>query len=274
MQSFLSLLMLSTGLTLSLRDILESFKKPLPVLFNFFVCFIAIPCVALGLSVLFSLQGKVRAGLLLLAIVSGGQASNLCTHIAGGDTALSVTMTTSTTLSASFMLPVLSSFFLGTVVSVNRLQMALTTAQVTLLPIAVGVLANQLFPRQMASVRPLLPVIGILAVLVLVLGPVAQTSSVFAQAWSTLLLPVLLLHILGGVIGFIGPSTVNAGWKMSITTAFETSFKSPVLSYLLAKRLFPPGVELASAVSVVLLLPVASLFAVVLKEINQRRSKA
>lgn len=273
MQTMLSLLMLSTGLTLSPPELIKSFRKPLPVLFVFIVCYVVMPVIALVLSHVFCLEPNIRAGLLLLSMISGGQASNLCTHIAGGDTALSVTMTTSTTLAASILLPILSSVLLGTVVSVDRIQLALTTARVTLLPIVLGAAVNQLFPKSISFIHPLLPVMGITAVIFLVLGPVAQSAGVFAASWNVLLVPVFLLHVLGGIVGFFGPVLMKSGRKVAITTAFETAFKSPVLSFVLAKRLFPPGVELASAISIVILAPVAASFAIVLKQTNLMKAK-
>lgn len=272
-QAMLASLMLSTGLTLSPADIIRPLRRPKPVLFSFFACYVVLPALALLLSRVFALDATTRAGLLLLSMISGGQASNLCTQIAGGDTALSVTMTAVTTLAATVMLPLLSSALLGTVVSVDRFQLASTTARVTFLPIAAGVAANHFFPTTLKKLKPVLPVLGIVSVVVLVLGPVAQSAPVFAASWSTLLVPVFLLHVLGGVVGYAGPAATGGGWKMAVTTAFESAFKSPVLSFVLAKKFFPPGVELASAISIVILAPIASIFAIALRQINLSRSR-
>jgi BASS family bile acid:Na+ symporter len=42
-------------------------------------------------------DGPTRVGLILLGCVSGSQASNICALIAGGDVALSIVLTLSTT---------------------------------------------------------------------------------------------------------------------------------------------------------------------------------
>lgn len=264
-QNALSLLMLSTGLTLTPRDLLSAFRKPLPIMFAFTACYIFMPLLAIGLSAIFKLDSTLRAGLLLLSIISGGQASNLCTHIAGGDTALSVTMTTATTLSAPAVLPLLSSILLGAVVPVDQRALALSTARITLLPIAIGASLNRLLPGPVRKLQPILPLIGIVAVILCVLGPVAQSTTAFMSSWKSLLLPVLLLHVFGGVIGCSVPLIARAGSSVAITTAFETAFKSPALSFVLAKRYFPSGVDAASTISIVILAPVAALFAVLIR---------
>ena len=54
--------------------------------------------------------------MVLVGSINGGQASNLCTYIAKGNVALSVIMTTATTISAIFMTPLLCKWLLGTFV--------------------------------------------------------------------------------------------------------------------------------------------------------------
>ena len=67
----------------------------------------------------------------LVGSINGGQASNLCTYIAKGDVALSVLMTTVTTIGAIFMTPLLCKFLLGAVVPVDAVGVAISTIQVS-----------------------------------------------------------------------------------------------------------------------------------------------
>ena len=62
------------------------------------------------------------------------QASNLCTYIAKGNVALSVLMTTATTIGAIFMTPLLCKLLLGAVVPVDAKGIAKSTIQVQLPP--------------------------------------------------------------------------------------------------------------------------------------------
>lgn len=253
------------GLTLRPSDLLTAVRRPVPLLFNFMACYILMPALAVLLTQIFALSGTARAGIILLSIVSGGQASNLCTHIAGGDVALSVTLTTATTLAAAAVLPALSNMLLGTTVAVDGLALAVSTARVTLAPVFIGATLGRLAPKWVSRIQHLLPALGVLAVVVLVLGPVAQCASGFNAAWRSLFLPVMLLHVVGGVVGFLLGWGMRCGWRTAVTVAFETGFKSPALSYVLATKCFPDGVQLASAVSIVALAPVAALCAVIVR---------
>ena len=71
------------------------------------------------------------------------QASNLCTYIAKGDVALSVLMTTVTTIAGIFMTPLLCKLVLGAVVPVDAVGIAVSCMQVVLAPIIVGMAANK-----------------------------------------------------------------------------------------------------------------------------------
>merc|ERR1719296_541196 len=89
---------------------------------------------------------------------NGGQASNLCTYIARGNVALSVLMTTATTVGAILMTPFLCKTILGTVVPVDAVGIAKSTIQVVLAPIAIGMTANKFFPKFVKAILPFAPV--------------------------------------------------------------------------------------------------------------------
>merc|ERR1719235_5072 len=108
----LALLMLSTGITTTVDDFARVFSRPGPVGVGFLLCYGLMPLLALGLAKGFGLNAAMTAGLVLMGSINGGQASNLCTYIAGGDVALSIIMTTSTTIGVLFMTPLLCSFLL------------------------------------------------------------------------------------------------------------------------------------------------------------------
>lgn len=93
----LALLMLSSGLQLTPRDLTLALRSPRALLLNAACCFAVAPACALGLGWLLGAEAELRDGLVLLGCVSGGQASNLFASLAGGDLALSVVLTVSPT---------------------------------------------------------------------------------------------------------------------------------------------------------------------------------
>ena len=105
--ALLAALMLSMGITLTVDDFKRVLEKPAIMFFGFLGCYGMMPALALFLSRIFGLNPGLTAGMVLVGSINGGQASNLCTYIAKGDVALSVLMTTVTTIGAIFMTPLL-----------------------------------------------------------------------------------------------------------------------------------------------------------------------
>jgi len=258
----LGILMLSMGITLTLDDFKRVLEKPGVMVVGFVGCYLMMPALALGLARALGLSPALTAGMVLVGSINGGQASNLCTYIARGDVALSVMMTTVTTLGAIVMTPLISQLLLGTLVPVDAVGVALSTIQVVLLPIIAGMLFNSKFPKAVKKIEPFSPVVGVLSTCILVGSAVAQCSAPILAAGGALQFVCALLHILGGGISYFGlkkfyPETTCR------TVAIETSMKSSAFGFLLAKLHFAEFlVRVPAAVSVVWMALVGSSLAV------------
>ena len=181
----LAALMLSMGITLQPSDFAKVASRPNAVLMQFSLCYAMMPVLAFGLGKAFGLDSAILAGMVLVGSINGGQASNLCTYIAKGNVALSVLMTTATTLGAIFMTPFLCKSLLGAVVPVDASGIAVSTIQVVLAPIAVGMSLNKFAPKFVEKILPFAPVVGVVSTCLLVASAVAQVADpILAAGWS------------------------------------------------------------------------------------------
>jgi len=248
----LSVLMLSMGITLSPRDFKRIMKRPGIVILQFCSCYFLVPLLAYVLGRLFKLPSDILAGLVLVGSVNGGQASNLCTYIAKGNVALSVIMTTATTLGAIVMTPLLSKFVLGTVVQVDALGIAWSTIQVVLVPIALGMALNRYFKSFVDIILPISPVIGVAATCLVVGSAVAQCNTLILSAGISLQIPIFLLHLIGGICGYVLPYILGYNEVVCRTVAIETAMKSSAFGFVLACLHFAAyRVRVPCAISVV-----------------------
>ncbi|GKY96862.1 hypothetical protein MPSEU_000645300 [Mayamaea pseudoterrestris] len=260
----LAALMLSMGITLTPKDFSDVVATPKPTIMQFLLCYGMMPGLALGLGKAFGLNKALIAGMVLVGSINGGQASNLCTYIAKGNVALSVLMTTATTVGAIFMTPLLCKLLLGAVVPVDAAGIAKSTIQVVLVPILAGMTANKFFPKLVKKILPFAPVVGVVSTCLLVASAVAQVADPILKAGLSLQMPVLLLHLVGGLVGYFLPRVTGFDETTSRTMAIETSMKSSAFAFLLAKLHFGEYlVRIPSAVSVVWMALVGSLLAVV-----------
>merc|ERR1719238_2263258 len=261
----LGLLMLSMGITLTVDDFKRVLQRPAIMVLGFAACYVLMPALALGLSNLIGLPAALTAGMVLVGSINGGQASNLCTYIARGDVALSVLMTTCTTIGAIFMTPLICKLLLGAIVPVD---VAISTVQVVLVPIVVGMLANAKFPKTVKKIEPFSPVVGVLSTCVLVGSAVAQCAEPIKAAGLSLQLTAALLHILGGVVAYFGCKPLGYDEQTCRTFAIETSMKSSAFGFLLAKLHFSQFlVRVPAAVSVVWMALTGSILAVIFRAI-------
>jgi len=248
----LATLMLSMGITLTPEDFLEVASKPASVIMQFSLCYIMMPLLALGLGRAFNLPPSLLAGMVLIGSINGGQASNLCTYIAKGNVALSVLMTTATTVGAIVMTPLLCKGLLGTVVPVDAVGIAKSTIQVVLAPIAVGMTTKKFFPKFVDKILPLAPIVGVVSTCLLVASAVAQVADPILSAGMSLQIPIILLHLIGGLVGYGLPRLTGFDEITCRTMAIETSMKSSAFGFLLAKLHFGDyAARIPSAVSVV-----------------------
>ncbi len=259
----LATLMLSMGITLTLDDFKRVFSKPDVVGIGFLACYVMMPVTAMLVGNMMGLSGPMLAGLILVGSINGGQASNLCAYIARGDVALSVLMTTATTIGCIFMTPLICKFCLGAIVDVDAIGMAISTIQVVLMPIVLGVTLNKYVPKACRAVEPACPIIGVLMTIILVGASVATCAEPILNAGLKLQVAAFMLHAIGGAAGYWVMRALGYDETVCRTTAIETSMKSSAFGFLLATLHFPEFlVRVPSAVSVVWMAVMGSSMAV------------
>jgi len=260
----LSLLMFSMGITMTIGDFKRVLSKPGPVAVNFAACYLMMPVLALGISKMMGLPDSLVAGCVLVGSINGGQASNLCAYIAKGDVALSVIMTTATTVGVIFMTPLIAKLVLGTLVPVDAAGIVISTLQVVAAPIVLGVTLNSFAPKLCRAVEPICPVIGVLSTVTLVGASVAKCAPEIMAAGFALQVPLIALHLIGGLAGYYMSKFCGFNEITSRTMAIETSMKSSAFGFLLASLHFSDFmVRVPSAVSVVWMALAGSTMAVI-----------
>lgn len=109
----LGFLMLCMGLTLSVADFKACARRPAPILVGYVAQYCIKPVLGFLIAKALSLPDALAVGLILVSCCPGGQASNVATFIAHGDVALSVLMTSASTIGAIVMTPLLTKVLAG-----------------------------------------------------------------------------------------------------------------------------------------------------------------
>eukprot|EP01023_Acetabularia_acetabulum_P019459 TRINITY_DN1991_c0_g2_i1.p1 TRINITY_DN1991_c0_g2~~TRINITY_DN1991_c0_g2_i1.p1 ORF type:complete len:388 (-),score=70.32 TRINITY_DN1991_c0_g2_i1:926-2089(-) len=250
----LGFLMLSMGLTLTFDDFKQCAAHPLPIFIGYLAQYIIKPCLGYLIANAMGLSPALATGLILVSCCPGGQASNVATFIAHGDVALSVMMTTASTLGAIIMTPTLTKILAGALVPVDAKGLAFSTFQVVLVPTLVGVLANEFFKDSVKKIRPFLPLVGVILTTLLCASPCAQVADILRVNGKMLSFPVGIMHVVAFALGYFlcKIPVFKLSEKAARTVSIETGMQSAALGFVLAQKHFTdPLVAVPSAVSVV-----------------------
>ena len=246
----LGVVMFGMGLTLSTADFREVVRRPKEVLTGVVAQFTIMPLSAYALCVLLNLPADVAVGMMLLGCAPGGTASNVVTFIARGDVALSVTVTSCTTLLAPVVTPALMYAFASQWLSIDPTAMFMSIVQVILVPIAAGVIVHKIFGAKVERVAAVLPIVSVGAVVVIVAAVVAATRSQILSAGMTAFIVVALQNAFGMALGFAAGKVFGMDLSKCKCLCFEVGMQNSALGVALASVHFAasPMTALPSAV--------------------------
>lgn len=200
-------------------------------------------------------------GLTLVGCSPGGTASNLVSFIANADVALSILLTTTSTLLASALTPLLVKLIVGNTIAVSGRALCQATVQVIFLPIVLGMTFNTQMPRMCQFLSRFTPFASVLFISILCGAVVAQNVPTILQLtsstttttglgiasataaspwhlWKIVIGSVLLLHTMGFFVGYIIPKHIfQYPERTSRTISIETGMQNSALAVVLAKSL-------------------------------------
>jgi len=245
----LGFIMLGMGTTLSLQDFLNTARKPRPIAVGMILQFMLMPLLAFIIGKLFSLPEDQFIGLVMVGCVAGGTASNVITYLAGGDVALSISMTACSTVAGIVLTPLLAAFYLRQTVEVPAWLMFESILQVVALPVALGMVINRLCRKKyhtfLNSICPIVSAAGIVLVIGIIVS--LNTKNLFSCG-IPVLLAVVLHNASGMLAGYYLARLCRCDAKSSLTIAIEVGMQNSGLAAALAVKFFGAAAALPGSV--------------------------
>jgi BASS family bile acid:Na+ symporter len=234
----LAVIMLGMGMTLSLADFARVASRPLAVVAGVAGQFLIMPAAGWLIATGLGLPTPFAVGLVLVACCPGGTASNVVTYIARADVALSVVMTTCSTLAAVLLTPLLTQLLAGRLVEVDTLGLFVSTLQVVVLPVAAGVALNRFAPAVVRGVLPVAPLVSVLLIALVCGSIIGQNAATVRESGGRLLAAIALLHVTGFAVGYGFARTLGFAVVTARTISIETGMQNSGLGVVLAQRHF------------------------------------
>jgi BASS family bile acid:Na+ symporter len=259
----LAVIMLGMGITLSIDDFARVATRPATVAAGFLAQFLIMPMAGWLVATTLGLDTPFAVGLILVACCPGGTASNVVTYIARADVALSVLMTTCTTLGAVVLTPLLTKLLAGRLVEVDAWGLFLSTLQVVVLPVVAGVAINRFLPRVVRAVMPVAPLVSVITIALVCASIIGQNAAAVLGSGPQLLLAVVLLHAIGFGVGYLFARLLGYDRIVARTISIEVGMQNSGLGVVLAQKHFPaePLTAVPCAISSVVHSVIGSLLA-------------
>ncbi len=234
----LGVVMFGMGLTLTPASFSDVLRRPAVVGLGVVLQFSVMPLAAWLIGHGLGLPPPLLAGLVLVGACPGGTASNVICYLARGDVALSITLTTVSTVLAVLLTPALTWLYVGQTVPVPVVAMLLSIVKIVLLPVAGGVLVNRAARSRLDRFQHVFPLISVAAIVIIIAVIVALNRGSLASTGAAAAAAVILHNLVGLTAGYGVSRLLVCDRRTARTLAIEVGMQNSGLGVALAVKYF------------------------------------
>ncbi|MHA6798650.1 bile acid:sodium symporter family protein [Bounagaea algeriensis] len=244
----LALIMFGMGMTLRATDFGYVVRRPGAFLIGLAAQFVVMPGLGWIVATALQLRPELTTGVLLVACSPGGTASNVMVYLSRGDTALSVAMTSVSTLVAPLVTPLLVLGLAGRYLEVGFADLFTSILQVVLLPVLLGVLVRRFAAPVVDRAQPALPLVSVLGITLVVMAVVAGSAADLVSVGLAALIAVVLHNCLGLAVGYGAARVCGLDEPARRAVSIEVGMQNSGLAATLATTHFNPVTALPAAI--------------------------
>lgn len=274
----LALIMASLGLALRVGDFTRVVREPRGILLGLANLIVLSPVLAFGIAALYDLDPLFAVGLVLLGASPGGTMANLLTHLARGDTALSVSMTALSSLLAVITVPLyltlaVSVFDAPVGSDISVLGVVLPVFAITIVPLSAGMTVHARAPAWTSRNRPIVSRIALGCFGLIVIGAVVTEIDAVSAHADELIPATLTLNLLAMAISYGTSRAARLTQAQSTAVALELGVHNSALAIAIGSLLIEQ-LTIPAAVYSVGMLITGGLFARTMARRNGRTGAA
>lgn len=243
----IGLMMFGVALDMKLGDFKKILVKPKAPLIGLGAQFLVLPALTWCLTMALDLQPSIALGMILVAACPGGNLSNLMTYLAGGNTAVSVTMTAISTVAAVVMTPLNLSLWGGlnpttapilTAVSLDPIDVFTTVFLILGIPMALGLFVGHRWPRLVERIRKPFKIATVVIFVGVVAAALGANWSYFVRAVGLVMLVVALHNALAITVGYTAGRMARLSRYDTRAVAIEVGIQNSALGLVLVFSFF------------------------------------
>ena len=243
----LAVVMFGVALSITINDFKTLFRQPKLILVGVLSQFILLPLFTFLLVTIIKPLPSIALGMMMVAACPGGNISNFMTHLAKGNTALSVSLTAFATFLAIFMTPLNFQFYgnlyeptaqILQTVKLKPLDLVKLVILILGIPLVLGMFLRSKKPQIAIKFSKLLKPFSIIVFVVIVIIAFSKNIDVFKDYVHHVLLIGIGHNILAILLGLIIAKLFRLSFKNQKTLAIETGIQNSGLGLLLIFTFF------------------------------------
>ena len=243
----LAVVMFGVALGITIHDFKNLFKQPKLVLLGVLSQFVLLPFITFLVILLIKPQPSIALGMMMVAACPGGNISNFMTHLAKGNTALSVTLTAFATFLAIFMTPlnfqVYGNLYQPTAqilktVSLDPLELFKVVGLILGIPLGLGMSLRKKNEKLALKMSKILKPLSIIVFIAIVIIAFSNNLDIFNDYVHHVLAIGIGHNLLAILLGLMIAKLFRLSFKDQKTLAIETGIQNSGLGLLLIFTFF------------------------------------
>ncbi|OHX51139.1 symporter [Planococcus salinarum] len=247
MNILIGFIMFGVALDLKPADFKRTLRSPKPFIIGLSAQFIIMPALTFLLVLILQPQPSIALGMFLVAAAPGGNLSNFLTHLAKGNTPLSISMSAVSTAFSLFMTP-LNVMLWGSLYGPTReilrsfmihpIDLVQTIVILLGIPLALGMYVNHKAPRWSSKASRFMKRFSIGFFLVFVAGALAANFNYFLEFVSMVVLAVFLHNMIAILTGYFTSRAFKLPERDRRAIAIEIGIQNSGLALILVFNFF------------------------------------
>lgn len=236
----LAIIMLGMGLSLIADDFKRIFTQPKAIIIGLVNQLIILPVIAFTLASLFPLQPEIAVGVMILAACPGGATSNLISHLAKADAALSVTLTAFSSLITILTIPFIVNFSLeqfldqSNIIKLDVVQTFLQILMIIIIPVSLGMIIRKYKESFALKMGKPVRIASALLLILVIVGIIIKEKESLASSFKEAGAVIISLNIIAMLVGYYSARILKVTSKRSLSIAIESGIQNGTLGITVA----------------------------------------
>jgi BASS family bile acid:Na+ symporter len=230
----LQIIMFGMGTELSLKDFALVLSKPKGIIVGIVCHYTIMPLVGFAIASLFNFPSEIAAGIILVGCCPSGLASNVMSYLARANLALSVSVTTISTLLAPFLTPLLMQLLGGGFVEIHFWAMMWDITKIVIIPIIAGLAFHYLVHGKFKWLDKFMPILSMAGIALILVVITAAGRDSLLKVGALLIIATFIHNVTGFFLGYWSGRLLKFHERDCRTIALEVGMQNAGLASGLA----------------------------------------